>query len=454
MKAILESSKSGIARVRANSIARLYGHLLEASHNGFRYSMVAANKNKITDLAELASKARRLSVDSAQHGGLDGFNKIVGSLNYANLSIQTMAAAAQRIKQNPMAFAGNFGSFALPVIAMHYIALATLDHVTGAHDGNWNGDVIKALGTWLDGDCDEDAYNEDWNDMMSDNIRSNIPIGMDAVPLAPGLLASVGIDPGMSRASGTPVEVRTQKETGFQPEMARPNSLTIAMAENIIVALTGSFGQNMVGIANDTYRGMYASDDVAKAVEMGASRYASGLARGAGPLRPLLFGNRDNTISVADTNWQMLNGKQKGIDTALGILDRDISTGGIATSKAVKTRGATITDSPELREEVSGTQNEYIAGMAGLLRKNAEIRSIDTQLRALTEQQEGVRNGYVTSDEVKSGKINEIVERRKYFNLLKLEVVRQYEHDIRERIGDPDFSFDTYDPEDYKEPLQ
>lgn len=493
LKALLQRDASGFAQARASTIARTYGALLEAMHNGFRYSMVAANRSRNPDFKKLASQARRISVDSAQHGGNDAINKTLSAFMYSNLTVQSLHAVGSMIKNNPKQFVGNLASVTLPLVAMHYMALATdpkaaeqhagksasqkassvttfggaeipidpvlrfmigpllttLDHATGAHDGNWNRPFLDAMSSWLSSDDPDDDYAQDIEDVMWQNVKANNPITPEALPFSSGILAASGIDPGMTRVSGEAAPVHTQRISGFDADQKRTDSMTSGFVENLITSLGGSFAQNLMGMANDAYRAFSKTGDVGTSLEMGLSRYRDTLARGATIARPLIFGDYEQTKAVTDTNWQIVKEKERGMDIAAQLNNTNVRTAGQATGVDASTALSMPQDAQG--NDVIGTQNAAIASTTAHLQSS--LSQIDRMLGALTKQSEGVRNGYLTEAQEKNRQLNELTEQRRYYQLLKREIIEQYEHQIGQLIGDEDFSYEDYNPDDYMAPM-
>lgn len=490
-KTVLEQSNSAFARARSSTIARTYGALLEAMHNGFRYSVVAANRSRNQNIKQLASQARRISVDSAQHGGNDALNKFTSAFMYSNLTIQSLHAVGQMIKQNPARFLGNLSSVTLPLIAMHYMALATdekaaeqhsnksaaqkaasvttfggaeipidpilrfmigpmlvtLDHATGATNNQWNRPFLDTLATWLTSDDPDDDYVQDLEDTTWANVKANNPFTPEALPLTGGILASTGIDPGMTRVSGEAAPIHTQTVSGFDPDQKRTDSMTNGFIENFITSIGGSFAQNLVNIANDTSRAFGKSHDVQTAAEMGLSRYLDTIARGSGIARPILFDNYAQPAAVTDTNWQIVQEKEKGIDRAIQLNNANVRTAGQATN--VDAQEALAMPQDQQGIDVIGTQNAAIASTAAEL--NSALSDINKMLGALTRQSEGIRNGYLTTAGKKNEQLNLITEQRKYYQMLKRQTIEEFERSIGDIIG-AEFEFEDYNPDDYMAP--
>lgn len=492
LKPLLAVSRSGFARARAATISRMYGGLLEAMHNGFRYSTVAANINRNPALKQLASQARRISVDSAQHGGSEIFNKTVGGFQYANLTVQTLHAVAQRAIKNPVQFFGNLVSVAGPLMAMHYLALASdpdaaeqhanksaaqkassvttfggaeipvdpvmrfmigpmmtvLDHATGANDGNWNRPFLDALASWIESDEPDDDYSQDMSDVLWADVYANNPFTLEALPFTSPILAKYGIDPGMTRVSSEATPIHTQTLSGFDADQRKTNALTTGYIENLITALTGSFGQNLISIADDAHRAYGAGAGPAETTNIALKRYLDNMAKGSAIARPILFGDYEQAYAVTDTNWEIVKEKEAGIETANQVYNRNVrgnNRTGIDPSTDVRiTQDAAVPDA-------SDTQNAYIGAAAQRL--NSRLRYVNDRLQQLVRQSEGVRNGYITTAQEKTNQLNELVQQRRYYTMLKRQIIENYEATIGERIGNPDFSFDDYNPEDYMQPM-
>jgi hypothetical protein len=500
----LKQGQSGFARARASSIARVYEHVLEAAHNGFRYSMVAGNISRNPDLVKLASQARRISVDSAQHGGNDAVNKAASGFMYANLTIQSLAAAGKMIVQNPVQFATNAMSLAIPLAAMHYLALATdpeaaeqhanksavqkarsvttfggaevpidpilrlmigpmfttLDHMTGAHNNQWDRGILESMSTWLESDQADDDWSQDISDLYKldsinptnwgDNLKANVPFAPEAFPAGQAILAGVGVDPGMSRVTGEAVPTRMQGISGFDMDQKRVDGLTSGWTETMIGALGGSFLTNLYGMAEDAYRAyIHPNGGPHEALRNGLARYREGIAKGAAVARPALFDQYEQVAAVTDTNWMIVNEKEKGIKQAITIYDKDVRAGGVATGVDPTSSEFVPTDNEP--NQVLGTQNAVIGGLASHLQST--LKPITDKLGILAKQSEGIRNGYLAPQGKKNVAINEIVEQRKYWTMKRRMIIEQYEQQIKDQLGLPDFSFEDYNPDDYTAPI-
>ncbi len=491
LKPLLAQSKSAFARARATTIARTYGHLLEAMHNGFRYSMVAANVKRNPDLAQLASQARRISVDSAQHGSGEKFNKLTSAFMYANLTVQSLAAVGKKIVQEPVQFATNWASVALPLAAMHYLAMAsdpdareqhagksavqkatsvttfggaeipvdpimrlsiapwmvTLDHLTGAHDGNWNRSILDAMSGLLEGDPSDD-YTQDMSDILWADAKANFPFAPEAFPGGTAALAFAGVDPGMSRVTGEASPIRMQGISGFDTEQKRTDALLGGWTETMLTALGGSFAQNIIAMADDAHRAYVSPNGgPATAIDVALAKYRDTMAKGAGVARPVLFNKYEQMQAVTDTNWQIVKEKENGIEVAAKLFDANLGTEGQTTGTR---RGDIPVPEGYEGKSIAGTKNETIASMAKAVR--SALTTNTQQLQDLAKSSEFIRNGYIQTADQKNKAINDVTTKRKYLTLSRRTIIQNYEKSVQDAIGDPDFSFDDYNPDDYDVP--
>jgi hypothetical protein len=493
-KDMLARDANGYAQLKSSAIARAYSGVLEAMHNGFRYSAVAANRSRNRNVEQLSSQMRRLSADAAQHGGSDNVNRVLGSLMYANLSVQTLHQTAMMIRANPASFMANLGVLGATAAALHYTALATdpkameqhklksaaqktasmttfggaeipidpllripfsvtftlLDHLTGAHDGKWDGNFLKMFDNIISGDFDDEEYKEDAGEALWQAAKANNPIAPEAFPIANAALAYAGIDTGMSRITGEASPVRTQQLSGFDQNATMVDGMGTAYAENIVASLFGAAGDNLWRIADDASRAYGDTNSVGAAVGVGLSRYKDTVAKGSGVFKPMLFGQYEHTHAITDTNWQLMKGREEGVTTALNVLNKDIrGEGGTAVQHRTRMPLEVQRNTPA--PEIQGTQLEMIAYYAQDL--NKDLSRFRTVLNGIGKQVEGVRNGYTQTAEDKNKAINDLNERRRELSWQMLNLTRTYEARVREQIGDPDFTFDGFKPDDYMKPI-
>jgi len=449
------------------------------------------------NMDKLASQMRRLSADAAQHGGSDGVNKTLGSFMYANLSVQTLHETARAIRTRPVTFFANLTSLGMIGAALHYTALATdeaarekhanktpqqkaasittfggaeipidpllripfgtafavLDHATGASTGQWDANMLAALNNLLSGDFAGEEYFEDASTALIEAARANNPLAPEAFPLTSAIQAYSGIDPAMTRFSGETAPVMTQRLSGFDEDKSQVDGLGSAYAENMIGAIFGSAGDNLWRIANDAARAYGDTHDVGTAVELGMGRYRDTLVRSSGTFKPILFGNYEQVYSVTDTNWQLMRARDAGIEIAAKIDAQNIrarSIEGGPVSGLGRQAAPLPSDRQSAGPQLIGTPLDTIAAHAAALKRDNDY--FKQQLSALGKQAEATRGFYTTPQEERNRMVNEINEKRKYITLQMLAHTRSIEAMIQQQIGDPDFRFDDFDPEDYLQP--
>jgi hypothetical protein len=79
--------------------------------------------------------------------------------------------------------------------------------------------------------------------------------------------------------------------------------------------------------------------------------------------------------------------------------------------------------------------------------------SINQHLSDLAEENENVRNQYLTKIEQRNQAQNAINAERKHINFMMLQATRRSEEMISKQIGRP-FRYDDFDPKDYMKPLE
>jgi hypothetical protein len=233
--------------------------------------------------------------------------------------------------------------------------------------------------------------------------------------------------------------------SGLDTDQKRTDSLLNAQLETLITSMGGSFAQNLVSMSDDAYRAyIHPRGGVSEAVSSGLSRYRDTVAKGAGVARPLLFNNYEQVAAVTDTNWQIVKEKDAGVELARTLYEKNVEAQGRTGTNAGT---AEQMEDDTIFQNMRGTPNAVIGAAAKRL--VSRLKDITQKQGELAERAEVVRNGYLTTQEKKNGKLNEITEQRKYYNLLRRTIIEEYEETIRERIGDPDFSFEDYDPNKY-----
>lgn len=491
LERVLAGSKNWYARGRAAPISRAYAAVLDAMHNGFAYQALAtAKKQRNFDnmMGQRAAEIRRLSADASQHGGSQGINKATSAFMYSNLSLQAIYELGKMVRHHPGSFAINLGAMTATLMGLHYLAIATdpeaqqqhldkspeqraasvttfggaeipidplarlfmapqmalFDHLSGVWGDSPNVDMLTAMHNTLDGDEGENLRHDEWQQFVA-NLRANNPFDINANPVTAVAFANAGIDPGMTRFSGQATPPRTQQISGADQDSAQTDALASAYWQNVINSLGGTFGSTMYNISNDVHRSLVGGSSADDAMARGRERWFDTVQRGAGVFRPL-FGQYEHVISVGDNNWQQYNERRDGVDRALRVYNRDVRT---SNTTSMSNPMPLPTDVP--LPQFQGTRAATIGFYALMLdRETANMRS---QLGALGAQSEAIRNRYVTPREQSNVDLNVLTRRRREMALWLLIQTRHTEQVIGQQIGDPDFTFENYDPRAYAQPI-
>lgn len=497
VKAAIATSKSAYATANASRLARVYGSVIEALHNGVRYSAHAANKGSLKNLEKHISDMRRLSADSSQHGGSDTWNRIFGSMMYANLGMQSLYEVGKRAVENPATFLVNVGTTVGTLAAMHYAALgsdpdamekhklktpqqkaislttfggaempldpvtrlvvaplfALYDQMSGVNTGDYNPNFFKVMESWLEGEThpQDEASQEEAKIGLWEAVKANNPIAPSAFPPASIALASAGVDPGMSRMTDETMMEQTQRITGLEDDTRRPDALMSAHMENMITAMLSTAGRSILQMTDDMYRAWGKSHDLSKSIDVGLSRWRDTAQKGAGLAKPL-FGDYPAVESASDTNFQLLREREPGIEQAIKVLNTDVKGEGITGLSPRNNTGwmpqeQGVAPPPEIR----GTELEYISSMAKLL-NDGNLAPHQQILNTLGKQIEGYNAFYMAPISDRNVEINKINHERRYQRLFMLNIVKDYEEKISDRIGRP-FTFKDFNPKEYLNPL-
>lgn len=497
-QAAIGRSRSAFVKGKSNMIVRAYGNVLEALHNGFRYSAHATNRGRVTNLDKHISDMRRLSADASQHGGSDRLNQALGSFAYANLGVQSLYELGRRAADNPANFLFNVGATISTAAALHYAAIGSdpdaaekhskkspqqkasslttfggneipldpvmrlftsalfpiYDQISGLNDGNYNSNFFEVMENWLEGD--ETAITEasalDQSIQLSQAVRDNNPFQLSSFPAANIALATAGVDVGMSRMTGETMMERTTNLTGLEDDVRRPDSIASAHTENMLAAMFSTVGRSLLGIADDAYRAYGASGNFNKALDLGTQKWKEGAVKGSGPLRSTLFGNYPSVESAADINFQLMKERDPGIEQAIKVLNTDVRAGGGERTN-VRAKGSLAMPQEEgiVPPEIHGTELEYIARRANQLERLFLSKNRDA-LGDLGKIAESYGSQYLTTLESRNRNINAINEERRYQRLMMLTMTKKYEDYISQDIGRP-FTFRDFNPKDYIRPM-
>jgi hypothetical protein len=99
---------------------------------------------------------------------------------------------------------------------------------------------------------------------------------------------------------------------------------------------------------------------------------------------------------------------------------------------------------------LQGTELEAVAAQTNGL--NSILSQYNQHLSDLAEENENVRNQYLTKIEQRNKAQNAINAERKHINFMMLQATRRSEEMISHQIGRP-FRYDEFDPKDYMKPI-
>lgn len=373
-----------------------------------------------------------------------------------------------------------FGGAELPLDQLQRLVLGSVmpitDQISGMNTGEWNDDFLGSMKKMIEGrgpPVDEKTMKEE-ELRINEALRANMPtsllavglnlkpdgsIGMDwkpdasSIPPLAGLAALLGLDPGMSTLTGEVVAPRTQEITGMDEGEARPDSLTSAFGETMIRTLFSSAGAGVLDVGNDAWRVLHDKDpDNDKRLgEIVRDQWKEGAQKGAGPLKGVLFGDRTQLKSAADTNYTLLKDREKGIEAAANVLERDYRT---STHTGASRSGARIAreldpSGTASRTDIKGTEALRIGSSAKqIMQENIKSKDDITNISKVIAS---IKASTDKTQEQKNEAINPLVDEIKYRRMMILERVRRHEETISRDIGRP-FSFEDYDPEEYMNP--
>lgn len=497
LEARLAQSRNLYARGRASVIARAYAEIVEAMHNGFRHQALATMRQDKTysrTAAQRGSLLRRLSADASQYGGSQGINKFTGAVMYSGLSMQVLHEIGMMARKNPVRLATNIGIMAPMIMGLHYLSMMTdeetlrshmektpeqraaqvsmfggaelpidpavrmilsplmtlFDELTGINEGNPNLHLMEAFSNLLDGSPEEQDMWHEMEQAFWANLYANDPTSFSTygsgIPGVPVVTAAMGIDPGMTRFSGEATPIREQQISGADQNSQQPDAMMTSWWQEMIGALTGTFGSTVIDAANAFYRSRQADGSIGDAISRAGERWQDSLAHGAGPLRPL-FGDYEHVIAVGDGNWQQLHDRSQGVEAAVRVYNQDVRT---SNTTSMSRPMPLQTDQP--LPDFQGTQAAVIGSEALFYQR--ETADLQRRMSALRDQGESIRANYNTPRQETNEELNQNTRMRRALALQMLRLLRAREQRVGALIGDPHFTFEGYNPRDYMQPME
>lgn len=493
----LQAGRSTWFAARATPVARTIALINEAMHNGQRYVTLANaryQRGYEQNLDKIVSETRRLGGDQSQHGASTRLNQLEGAVPYAAQSVQAMYEMGRTIRRYPVAAMANYG-IALPaMLAVSYLGLiyddearerhyartpeqqarilpmpggmdmpitpelrpmlfgmrALFDELSGLNDpnGELNWDLIGAFENLVDGDntLDDEQFYQTLESGMLSSLQETLPVNPLQIPLVQGAFGYAGVDP-MTLRHGELRQAYTQRISGIDADKSQIGALTSAQWEAFISGTTGAAGAAMIDIAND-FAAVAGDRGMSEGLDAAGRRWQDIQQRRIqnSPLRPL-FGQYESMRAISDANWQLYNQRREGMEAAARVMSRDVMAGG-ATGQTQPLEMPAGTPRPD----VVGTAAHTIGLAAQALQ--SDIRPLQQRMAALGMQAEGIRNAYTMRPEDQNRSVNELNRERQAISLQLLMTIRDREDYIGEVIGDPDFTFDGYDPSDYLIPVR
>lgn len=490
--AIIKGGKSVFEKVRASSLARAYLGTVKLLHEGFRYQAFASNLPKAIgdeDLMKLlAAKTRRVAADVGQTGSSQLYQEAARSALYLNTATQSLAEVGRKFKNQPITTVGNVATTLAMLTAMQYgyaglskenqeqIKNATddeqtrtaftfggltipippelrmiwgpwtavMNELTGITTGDYDPHISAVMEKWLDnGLTEEGALSV--NESAKSALQALAPINSGSIPMVNAAMASQGIDLGMSRFAGKPMEIQGQKLSQLGGEGKLTDDALSATTERMINSLLGTTVTDYIRAAMDADRALGAGADVDAALEVSASRLKDATVRSAGPVRGLLFQNYERLQSANDTNARLYYKKAEGIDKATATLRQDLLQ---QYTTGADPRYAMLRNSDTVAPELSGTALAPIGAIAADLNKS--LFPLKRRLGELKDQVDFTKDQKLSTIEARNVQANEFnAERKQIIDQMNL-ITMQAEDSIRATIGDPSFTFQNFDPDNYK----
>jgi hypothetical protein len=352
------------------------------------------------------------------------------------------------------------------------------DQISGMNSGEWNENFMDSMRKMIEGEgppMDEAAMKE-WEMRFNEAVRANMPssllsVGVNAkpdgsvgmkytgdassIPPLAAIQALAGMDPGMSTLTGEVVGPKTQKISGFEPGEDRPGSLTGSMEETLIRTLFSSAGAGIYDVGDDIHRLLNDKDPNNKKTvsELALDQWKEGAQKGAGPLKGVLFGDRVEQKSAADVNYALLKDREKGIENALNVYERNLRTDThTGASTAARSKGISRELDPSGtagRLDITGTEAARIGASAKQV--TSELAATKKEITQISQVIESVKASTNKTQSEKSAIINKHADEIRYKRMNMLRVVREHERLLTKKLG-KDFSFEDYNPEDWLQP--
>jgi len=220
-----------------------------------------------------------------------------------------------------------------------------------------------------------------------------------------------------------------------------------------IEAITGDTITSGLRTWMDYNRVLNATDSEQEALEMAISRSLDNTVRDVRPVAGLLFPDYTRRQSVSDTEYTLYYDKvgERGATGGSGI------EGVLAFGRDYGAQFG-MTGDPErggvpLRTPMQGTPlgtNPQAAALVQITQElQNELRPLQERLATLRDEIEDVNNSYTMTVEQQNEQVNALNMQRRELTSLMLDMIQQREGVIQQVIGDPSFTYQTFDASRY-----
>lgn len=492
IKTLIQGGNGFIRRVGLTPLVRTYMSVMRLLGEGTRYQAFATNAPRaarsVEDAQMVGNQTRRLAGDMREHGSSDAVEQGKKLFLYANPAVQGLAQVGRQFfKDQPLTSLANLTGVTAAFVAMQYysandeetqdyirgltpeqqasrVVLApdvflpvepnlrplwgplalTLNDISGLNEGAYDFNFANAINQMIDGDysLSEQAELNVREGFLKPLMALNPLGGGNQVVNAAG--AAVGVDMGMSKYAGEPSEIKSQEVSGFGGEGQLANDPLSARWMAVTEELLSANVTNFLRAAFDVYRALDNDVGAEEALKIGASRMMDQTVRKSGAVRGLLFGDYVAERSANTQNRALYFEKTKRIAEIINIFDVDYR------NQARTSQQPTAEPRPNEAErvELEGTAMVPIMNITRQLQNQTE--DARGRVRSLNEAIQDVKNQTRTTIEERNAAVNEYRDEIEELTSQMLEQIQAREGLIRQIIGDPSFTYQSFDPEKYR----
>lgn len=492
IKTLIQGGNGFIRRVGLTPLVRTYMGVMRLLGEGTRYQAFATNAPRaarsVEDAQMVGNQTRRLAGDMREHGSSDAVEQGKKLFMYANPAVQGLAQVGRQFfKDQPLTSLANLTGLTAGFVAIQYysandeetqdyirsltpeqqasrVVLApnvfipvepnyrplwgplalTLNDISGLNEGNYDFNFANAINQMIDGDysLSEQAELNVREGFQKPLMALNPLSGGNQVVNAAG--AAVGADIPMSKYSGQAAEIKSQEVSGFGGEGQLANDPLSARFMAVTEELLSANVTNFLRAAFDVYRAVDNDVGAEEALQIGASRMMDQTVRKSGAVRGLLFGDYVAERSANTQNRALYFEKTKRIAEIVNIFDVDYR------NQARTSQQPTAEPRPNEAErvELEGTAMVPIMNITRQLQNQTE--DARGRINSLNEAIQDVKNQTRTTIEERNAAVNEYRDEIEELTSQMLEQIQAREGLIRQIIGDPSFTYQSFDPEKYR----